>query len=679
MSILRRCFIPVALLLAGLHVWMAAGVSSRLSPAYDETAHLIAGASYWREHDFRLQPENGMFPQLWAALPSALNKETHYPKLDQRAWITADVWSLGDQFLYRSGNNPDVILQRGRTMISLLGGALVFLIALWSRSLFGPLGGLASGLLACFSPTLLAHAGVVTSDTAGALGYTAAILAWWRLCHRVSLGRILWATLAVTLLALSKYSVALFPIIALCLIGVRSLHAAPLPVCGLGVLRGWRRLPVLIGTGFASALLCVAFMWAAYGFRYEARGPATPATAGFTVTWPHALIAAPLELSYTMADGKIPPEHTAIIKPGAIQSVVALVARHKLLPEAWLFGLTFVDRHSRSRLAYFAGDWRITGWISFFPIAYLLKSTPAELILHIVAVLLLLRGMRGSSAQRRLLYRASPLLIGLGVYALFAMTANLNIGHRHILPLYALACVPVGVVLHPAFSISTLVRRALRAGTALLLAVHLLTSWQIRPQYLTYFNFLAGGPDGGNRYFVDSSLDWGQTLPDLGAWLRENAGGRALNVSYFGNGDLAHHGIHGVRTGDTHFDNDPHRKALPTIVPGLYAISATMWQRVYTQVRGPWSDSYEQSYQKSLRWMSYLGTRDTGAALKDADGRPMAETELSAKLAEFDQLRFGRLLAFLRNQTPHAMVAHTWFIFDLDEKTLNLAIYGPRP
>ncbi len=675
----RRCFVLIALLLGAVHAWMAAGVSSRLSPAYDETAHLIAGVSYWREHDFRLQPENGVFPQLWAALPSVLNETTRYPKLDQRAWLGADVWSLGDQFLYRSGNDPDVILQRGRIMIALLGGALVFLIAMWSRSLFGPLGGLASGGLACFSPTLLAHAGLVTSDTAGALGYAVAILAWWRLCHRVSLGRIASATLAVTLLALSKYSVALFPVIALGLVGVRAFHSAPLRVSGLGRLRGWRRVAALLAAGLTSASLCVALVWGAYGFRYAARGPAAPATAGFTVTWPHALIATPIEISYTMSDGRVPPEHTAIIKPGMVQSIVKLAAQHELLPEAWLFGLTFVDRHSRSRLAYFAGDWRITGWASFFPVAYLLKSTPSELLLHFSGLLLLLRGLSGSPTRRRLLYRASPIIVGIAVYALFAITAKLNIGQRHILPLYALACVPVGVVLHPAFVTNTPGRIVRRVGVALLLAIHVLSSWQIRPHYLTYFNFLAAGPDGGHRYFVDSSLDWGQTLPDLGIWLEENSGGKALHLSYFGNGDPAAYGIHGTRTGDSYFDSDPHRKALPELSPGIYAISATMWQRVYTQVRGPWSDSYEQSYQKSLRWQEYLGTRDPKSALQDSDGHPMAETELSAKLAELDQLRFGRLLAFLRTQAPRAMIAHTWFIFDLDAKTLSLALDGPRP
>lgn len=679
MPISRRRFIFVAFALAALHVWLAASVSPRLSPAYDETAHLIAGPAYWRERDFRLQPENGLFPQLWAALPAVLDKQTRYPTIEQRAWITADVWAMGDQFLYRSGNNLEGLLQHARAMIALLGGALVLLITLWSRSLFGPLGGLASGLLACFSPTLLAHSGLVTSDTAGALGYTAAILAWWRLCHRLSPARITCAALAVTLLALSKYSVALFPVVALGLIGVRLLHPAALPASGLGRLRGWRRLPALLGAGFAAACLCIAIIWAAYGFRFAACGPETPASATFNVPWPNALIETPISLSYTMADDQVPPGHTSIITPGPIQAIVSEAARLRLLPEAWLYGLTFVDRYSRSRLAYFAGDWRITGWADFFPFAYLIKSTPSELLLHTAALILLLRSVGKSPAQRRLLYRCAPILLGLAVYAAFALTARLNIGHRHILPLYALACVPVGAVLHPAFITTASGRILGRVGVALLLGAHLFSSCQVRPHSLTYFNFLAGGPDGGHRFLVDSSLDWGQTLPDLAEWLNENAGKKPVHISYFGTGDLAFHGIQGTRTGDTNFDNHPGRKALPELSPGIYAISATMWQRVYTQVRGPWSDSYEQSYQKTLRWLVGLGNRDPQTPLRDRDGRPLAENKLGAELDKFDQLRFGRLVSFLEKQTPRAVVAHTWFVFDLDEETLFRALYGPKP
>ena len=678
MSTSRHTFLLVALLLAGLHAWMAAGVSPRLSPAYDETAHLIAGTTYWRDHDYRLQPENGLLPQLWATIPLVLDKTIAYPRADDPAWARADVWQLGDELLYRTGNDPGVILQRSRAMIALLGGALVLLIMLWARSLFGARGGYGAGVVACFSPTLLAHAGLVTSDTAGALGYTAAILAWWRLCHRLSPGRIAAAGAATAFLALSKYSVAMLPFVVLLLIVTRILHPVALPSLGRRLIKRSQKFLALAGASFVAAVIAWGLIWCAYGFRYQARGPATSDSAGFTIPWEKALIKTPFSLSQNMADGSAPPYHTVDIKPGVIQTVVSTSANFKFLPEAWLYGLTFVDRYSRSRLAFFSGDWRITGWTAFFPVAYLLKSTPTELLFHIGALAFIIGGARLSASRRRLLYRTTPLLAGLFVYGAFAITSKLNIGHRHLLPLYALACVLVGGVLLPALA-KTAWSRWQAALVSLLLLLHVLTSLHVRPHYLAYFNSLAGGADGGHRYFVDSSLDWGQSLPDLRDWLQINAKGRPLNLSYFGNGDPLAYGIVATRTADADFDYAPFRPSFPELKPGLYAISATMWQRVYTQVRGPWTPGYEKRYQEMLRWLRASSSGTAPIPLHDAAGNLMPASALPDYLRDFDQLRFGRLLAFLRTRQPLEIVAHTWLIFELDETSLNTALYENNP
>jgi hypothetical protein len=38
---------------------------------------------------------------------------------------------------------------------------------------------------------------------------------------------------------------------------------------------------------------------------------------------------------------------------------------------------------------------------------------------------------------------------------------------------------------------------------------------RIHPHYLSYFNDVSGGPDGGVRHLIDSNLDWGQNIPEL--------------------------------------------------------------------------------------------------------------------------------------------------------------------
>jgi hypothetical protein len=53
------------------------------------------------------------------------------------------------------------------------------------------------------------------------------------------------------------------------------------------------------------------------------------------------------------------------------------------------------------------------------------------------------------------------------------------------------------------------------------------------PNFLSYFNEIAGGPDNGWRYLRDSNIDWGQDLPALSLYLNEN-GIDEITFEYFG-------------------------------------------------------------------------------------------------------------------------------------------------
>jgi hypothetical protein len=56
----------------------------------------------------------------------------------------------------------------------------------------------------------------------------------------------------------------------------------------------------------------------------------------------------------------------------------------------------------------------------------------------------------------------------------------------------------------------------------------LLFSWQVWsgvstfPNYIPFFNELAGGPSGGPDILDDSNIDWGQGLKQAAAYVREN-------------------------------------------------------------------------------------------------------------------------------------------------------------
>ncbi len=670
MPALRRA--AVVLLLA-LFWWMAVSVTGNYCTTADEISHLAAGHAYWADGTYNLQPENGNFPQRWAALSlSALAR--NFPPPDDPGRKAGDVWRVGFDYFYGLGNAPDALLAAGRAMIALLGVAVAALIFFWSRSLFGNAGGFVSLLLAVFCPVLLAHAGLATSDMAAALGFTVALLAWWRMLHRISVVRVLAAGGALGLLAVAKFSCVLFAPIAGLLVAARLLRRTPLPVALGGWrirLRGLRRAAALAGGGLAAAALAVGVIWASYGFRYAALPPGTPG--GFLQDWDRVLMTTPRALVIDMAD-RLPPQETVQMTPGLVQTLVTFAHDHRLLPEAWLYGLAFVERSSRFRMAYFAGEYRLTGWWEFFPTAFLLKTTLPALGLLLLGAFVPLWGPR--MPRGRLAWRLLPLLTLLAVYGAFALTSHLNIGHRHLLPTYPALYILLGITGWA--SCAGARRRALAVVVGLALVWHAGESLRARPGYLASFNELAGDPGGTHQLFVDSTLDWGQDLPGLKAWLDAHARGEKVFISYFGSGDPEFEGIHATRVADNHFDLRPH-PTVPLMTGGVWCLSATMLHRSYTTVRGPWSGAYEREYQRLTAWLHHLNGQPKGEPPTATDGTPLTAKQFADSLFDLEHLRFARLCHFLQRRRPDADIGHSIFIYRLSDAEVSLALFAELP
>lgn len=64
----------------------------------------------------------------------------------------------------------------------------------------------------------------------------------------------------------------------------------------------------------------------------------------------------------------------------------------------------------------------------------------------------------------------------------------------------------------------------------------------IWPDYLSYFNEFIGGPKNGYKYLRDSNIDWGQDLPALAKYMRDN-NIDSIKLHYFGVADPASYGI----------------------------------------------------------------------------------------------------------------------------------------
>jgi hypothetical protein len=644
----------LVVLLIAAHAIMAWSVSPQVGLTADEPVHIVSGLYYWQTGDFRFQPENGNLPQRLAALPWVL-AGVEVPALSGTAWERADIWNLGQRLLEEAGPRRTALLAASRGMTVLLSCGLLALIYVWSAGLWGRRDSLVSLTAAAFCPNLLAHAGLATSDSAGALGFLAAVLAGWRLCHRITLGRVAMAGLAAGFLAIAKFSAALLPAVIAGLLVVRVVRPAPLPWSlprlGAGRLRKRSsRIWALGGAWLATLLVVWVIVWSAYGFRFAA----APAGGTWMKDWDTILITQPQKVGLPQL-GEPADAHLVQLQAGPLQAGLRWARDYRLLPEAWIYGLGFVAYHSHSRLSFFAGEHGTTGWWLYFPLAWWWKSTLAGILLLVAAVATVALGRK----RGRYGYRLAPLIALGAVYGGVSIAGNLNIGLRHELPLIAAGWVLIGAVATLGTAKFRTARRWAVAGAVVaLLAAQAWASIAARPHYLAYFNRLAGPAEQRHRLLVDSNLDWGQGLPELATWLQENRQGRSVYLSYFGSDDPAFYPELSdvMRWGDLPFSRKP--RALPTpLGPGLYVFGSTQFERVYSHVRGPWTAERERLYLDLNAWLPAQGARGPGAMITGPTGRWLTPEVADLARADYDALTLGRVTHQLHRRKPLAVLA----------------------
>src|SRR5215510_7187430 len=152
----------------------------KLSATIDEVAHLPAGYTYWVTRDFRLNPEHPPLAKLIAALPLLAIK----PTLD----LNWPEWKASQQYIFGYG-------------------------FLWARDMFGNASGLFALGLFAFSPNLLAHGMLVTTDVPVAVFMTLALYLFWRQQRHPSTGTSIGIGLATGAAMACKFSGAILPLI----------------------------------------------------------------------------------------------------------------------------------------------------------------------------------------------------------------------------------------------------------------------------------------------------------------------------------------------------------------------------------------------------------------------------------------------------------------------------------
>lgn len=460
---------------------------SKKSATVDEVPHLAAGYSYLKTGDFRMNFEHPPLIKELAAAPLLLLN----PRLELTdEWNQRNEWVFGQRFLY-SWNDPDRLLFWGRMPIIALFALLGLLVYFCARDFYGPTAGLVALILYAFTPDLLAHGQLVTTDLGITCFTFSAVYCFYRALQRPSLLHSGGVALSVGLAAASKYSVAILILILIALSLWHLLSASPTYRTDRLKQVGQLALITLATTWL--------IIWLTYGFQYSIVSSLAGQT--MALNW-------------------------EALETNRLNRLLQLMNHWKLLPESYLFGAAAALKMLSGRIPYFLGAINPDSWRLFYPVSFVLK-TPLPLLLLIGYQAF--RSIRQRIVDRRMVFLLLPVIL----YFTVAIASKIGIGNRHLLPIYPFLIVWVSQI-GPQFAPFKL---NLKTGLiTMLLLWQVLGTLRIYPDFLTYFNEVAGGPKRGYFYMVDSNFDWGQDLKGLADFRKKHLEEK-LYVSYFGMAD----------------------------------------------------------------------------------------------------------------------------------------------
>ncbi len=439
----------------------------------DEPAHIACGMEWLSNGTYRLETQHPPLARVMTALLPYLDGNRYFGR--------GEMYTEGTDQLYRNGHY-------WRTLTLARVGVLPFfwlatvVVFLWTRRHFSTVHAVAAVFLFTFTPAILAHSGLATTDMGVTCFLTFAFFAMLVWLERPTVLTSLLFGTATGLAVLCKLSaLAFFPAAVVALLAAWLLFRRRETA-------GWNRdLPkrVLL---FLLAVVAGAFViWAGYRF-----------SVGKT--------------SYASFP----------------------------LPAPELFsGIGEVRAHDKAgHPSYLLGRYSHTGFFAYYPIDLTIKTPLAILILFGL-------GVWYGTGKRRTTRNGKiwiPLALGFGILA-FAINGNINIGVRHVLPLYPLMAIVGAAGLIGLLDAGLTRPWATYAGGSLALWLVISTA-AAHPDYLPYFNEIASRHP--EEWVADSDLDWGQDMQRLADKLKE-VGAREVVFEPFTLGEWAYHGFPPMR------------------------------------------------------------------------------------------------------------------------------------
>lgn len=452
----RRWGVSLACLLA--FFYMGVNTAWQKSATADEPVHLTRGIVLAQGEDYRLQQEHA--PLSHWLIGGFLRTERLPDVTEQNGWEEAERLWVARGIFEESDLDVRRVVWLGRLPIVLVGVLLGGVMMRWAREMSGRAGQVAAAVLFAFSPNLIAHGVLATTDFVTAVSYTLSLYMLWRFWERPS-----WVNWGLA---------------GICL--------------GLGLASKMTGLLLLPLTGLLSyghLLFVRPYEW---GRWREDFGQALWGFVRPTLIWLSFLPLAGLVVwgVYQFEVGEV------VIPQWGVATVPAATYAESIVSV-----MTHIDE---GHLSFLNGEISTEGWWEYFAIAFLIKTSFPLLMLLVVAI------WRRRFGEMIFFWLPAVLLFG------FATYARLNIGYRHILPMVPFVAVWAAVTfgqiweawVHTDEIYQPFYRTAGLMGLMGLLVGQIFVGVRQHPDHLAYFNLLVGGTAEGYQYLLDSNLDWGQ-------------------------------------------------------------------------------------------------------------------------------------------------------------------------
>jgi uncharacterized membrane protein len=484
------------LLILGITTLLGGGLAYTQSPTTDEAIHVASGYLAITEGEYRFDPEHPFLFKYLSALPVLIiqpNLPPDHAELWEQAlptsrdsWMQSREWA--DQWLYLSGNDPQQMIFLSRIPAVLCLVLLVWL-TYWLTSLwFGRQHALLAALFTAFNPNLLAHGSLANTDVPMALAFLGLLWALWGYAVNPTIRNAFLVGILLGLGLTTKYTALIcLPIAGTWMFGI-----------------AWKshfRLKGLIHFLLAM-IVSLAVIWLVY-------------------TMPWRILHGTAFTIY--GELKLPPGF-----PVSESWLEWYAQLRYFAPVDYLKGLALVVGGSAyGRPTFLLGHTYSTGIWWYFPVLFILKTQIIALFVLLSGSLSVLYRLRKTAKKSS--YPHWLILIAGGIFLAAALKSKLNIGIRHIAPLFPLISIALaGATLQ-------IRERLWSKDTWVVPCVLLLYVLPVLAQYpnlLGYSNTFIHDKGEAYRYFGDSNLEWGNHSKEIADYLNETYPDQPVYMNY---------------------------------------------------------------------------------------------------------------------------------------------------